>query len=1102
MSIVPSETRSVRLHAVITLVAFVLAARSDVAWAADAAPAAPEVATRRLLDALDEKQMPDVALWVLDRVVRDPDTFPTLQREASFRRANALVAASRLETDAKKRAQILDDAEKEIDRFLAAAPDGEQAIAAFTQKGNLLVERGRAKVEQSKRGGEDAKARLAEAVAFFDNAIKAFEGKGDKEIATATNAEDAVLKELRAVDQQLAELQGTGRPDENEEEGGKAAKKPPRKPSDMRLVEQLEERQDALRGQLLQTRLLIGGAYFEKSKALPVGSEEWKAALNKSAADYKELFAKYRSRGAGLFARYYEGRNYLLLAQAEEDAAAKKKLFEQALLTLADVSSLDGEAGFVPSLRAKAVGSTLEGWLELKKYADKEFKDFDERMQKIVLATVPVDRLDPDLLTMKYRAALFYERAADALQDKAKGRPLLQNAKKLALEVAKVNRDYAQEARTLLEQLGKSLPEDAAGVAASFESAMDAVRVSLAAMQQKQAEAKQAQAAGNAAGAEAAQKAAAVERDKLIAGLRKALPLATEEDLDAVNQARYMLTFMLYDARRLHDAAALGTFLAERYPNARGSRQAAKVAMASLQQLSKDGAPEWRLAAKRQCADMAGLIIRTWPEEAESADAAVIAIATATEARDPEKLLEILAQVPAASPRRAEVLLLAGNALYRDVLDKRSLQEGARPAAESLAVWKQRAAEAIDEGLAAVPAGAPPTKTTVAAVLARVRMAIEDGNRELAQRLLEQPEYGPWTLVNGQDSNFATGSLAEATLPVALRFFIQAERLDKAQQAMDKLEAAAGTGEEASAKLTAMYLTMGRDLQAQLDALGAGGNAGSPEALAQATAILGGFEKFLDGVAKRDQKTSSQIWVATTYLSLGSGAGTGSVVPKAKAEGYLAKAAETYQRLLQKGGDEISKFEPAIRLKVANVCRELGKWDEAQEQIDWILADAKRQNSLETQIQAAELLQAAGEKSADKEKAEQYLKQAIVGRRNGASVVWGWGGIANKLARQAFASSDEKALEARAKFFIARLNVATCRLARAKAATQDREKLLEMAYNDIAITYKLYPEMGGKGMEKQFDRLLKEIEKNRGNPAPKGLSGLKEAQPAATGAGT
>ena len=363
-------------------------------------------------------------------------------------------------------------------------------------------------------------------------------------------------------------------------------------------------------------------------------------------------------------------------------------------------------------------------------------------------------------------------------------------------------------------------------------------------------------------------------------------------------------------------------------------------------------------------------------------------------------------------------------------------------------------------------------------------------------RLLTQPDYGPWTLVTGKDPAHTAGPLAESTLTVALRYFIQADQLDKAQEAMDRLEAVAGSGDEASAKLTAMYLTMGRDLQAQLDALGSGGASAPADAVARATAILGGFEKFLDGVAKRDQKVSSQIWVATTYLSLGSGAGTGSVVPKAKADGYLAKSAEAYKRLLDKGGDEIAKFEPAIRLKVANVYRELGRWDDAQEQIDWILSDAKRQNSLDTQIQAAELLQTAGEKSADKAKAEQYLKEAIVGRKSGSSVAWGWGGIANKLARQAFSGSDEKALDARGKFFAARLNVARCRLERAGIAAQDRDKLLTMAFNDVAITYKLYPELGGKAMEKQFDKLLKEIEKAQGSPAPKGLNGLREAQPA------
>ncbi|NBW95375.1 MAG: hypothetical protein EBR28_01255 [Planctomycetia bacterium] len=1069
------------------------------AWAADERPPTEEVATRRLLDALDERQMPDVSIWVLDRVAREADAFPTLRKESAFRRATALVATSRLETDVKKRSQILDAAEQEIERFLKDSPEGEMAIAAFTQKGNLLVERGRAKIDQSKRSGEDQQARLREANVFFDAAIKALEGSAAKEITTVTNAEDAVLKELRSVDQRLVELRGKGKPDD--EEGGKAAKKPARKPSDMRLVEQLEERQDVLRGQLLQTRLITATAYYEKSRALAHGSKEWKAALEKSSADFKELYDKYRSRGAGLFARYFEGRNYLLLAQAEKNADAKKKMMEQALLTLSDVRGLDGESGIIPGLRAKAVGSTLEGWLDMQRYADKDFKEFDDRLQRIVLATVPPDRLDADWLAMKYRAAVMFERTAAALGDKAKGRPLLQNAKKLALEVAKANRDYAKESRALLEQLGKTLPDDAGGVAASFESAMDSVRVSLASMQEKQASLKQAQAAQKADEAAAAAQAVAGERDKVIAGLRRALALATADDVDAVNQARYMLTFMLYDAKRLYDAATLGAFLAERYPNAKGSRQAAKVAMASFQQLSKDGVAEWRQDAKRQCVDVANLIMRTWPDDAESADAAVLAIAAATEARDPERLLGILALVPASSPRRADVLLRAGGALYRDVSDKRALEEAARPAQGQLDSWKRRAAEAIDEGLAAAVPGSPASRTSVSAALARVQMAIEDGDRELALRLLAHPDYGPWTLVNGNDPSWATGPLAESTLTVALRCFIQSDRLEDAQRAMDKLEQVAGAGEEASAKLTSLYLTMGRDLQSQLVALGAGGNAGSVDATAQASAILGGFEKFLDGVAKRDAKVSSQMWVATTYLSLGSGAGAGSVVPKAKAAAYLAKAAETYRRLLEKGGEEIARYEPSIRLKVANVYRELGEWDEAQKQIDWILSDPKRQNSLETQIQAAELLQAAGEKVADKAKASQYLKEAIVGRRNGSSVAWGWGGIGNKLARQAFAGSDDKALDARNKFFTARLNVAKCRLKRAEVTAEEREKLLEMAFNDIAITYKLYPEMGGKGMEKQFDRLLKDIEKSRGNPAPKGLAGLKEPQPVATAAG-
>lgn len=918
-----------------------------------------DIATARLLDALEERQMPDVVLWVLDRVEKDPQAAADFKKEVPFRRAAALVATSRSESNAARRSEMYDRAAREIDAFLKESPEGERAIQAYLQKGNLLIERGRAKIEESKRPGQDAAKLRAEALPFFDGAIKVLEGPVRKEnapIETVSNAEDAVLKLLREVDGSLKELRGEGgdKTDADKDggkEGGKAAakqKKPAKKPGAARLMASLEEQQDELRGLLLKTRLLIAGAYYEKSRALEPKSKEWEAALTESAKQYKELYEKYRSRGAGLFARYYEGRNYVVLGKRKE-----------ALAALADIRALDGD-GIVPGLRAKAINSSLECWLE-----DKKYDEFDDRLQKLALAPLTPDRIDHDWLGMKYRAALLLEKRAAAIPDKEKSKraPLLRDAKRLAMEVAKVNKDFGAESKTLLAELGKQVPDDLDGGAATFEAAMDSARASLAAMQARQAALKQAEGAKDAAAMEAAKKELAAERAKSIASLRRAMPLAGPEDLEGLNQARYLLTYLFYEEQRLHEAAAMGDFLVERYPSAKGSQQAARIAMASWQLLQKQSVAAWADEAKKRCVETAETIMRTWPDRPEAADAAVIAIAAATEDRSPERILEIMSQVPQAAPRRAEVLLRAGGALWREVQEKSRLDEAARPAAATLAGWRAQAAKAIDDGLAGMAPGSGPTVVTVAAALARAQMAMEDGDNPRVAALLEHKDYGPWTVLTVDKEElkpFKTSPLATPTATAGLRYFIETEQSDKAVLAMKKLEElAGGAGTEASAKLTAMYQTMGRDLQAQLMNLASGPTAGTPQAQARAAAILTGFEKFLEGVAK-DPKLSSQMWAATTYLNLGSGEGTGSAVPKAKAEGYLDRAAAIYEGLLSKGGAEIAKFEPSIRLKMANVYREREKWDEAQKHIDWILSDKKRQNTLDFQFQAAELLQQAG----------------------------------------------------------------------------------------------------------------------------------------------
>jgi hypothetical protein len=1060
-----------------------------------------DVGTARLLDALEERQMPDVVLWVLKRLEDDPQASPEFKKEVPFRRAAALVATTRSESNAARRAEVYDEAGRQIEAFLKESPEGERAIQAYLQKGNLLIERGRAKIEESKRPGQDAAKLRADALPFFVKAIEVLEGQVRKEnapIEKVTNAEDAVLKLLRGVDDSLKELRGDGGgdksdADKNAGKEGKTASKPKksaRKPGATRLMANLEEQQDELRGLLLKTRLLIAGAYYEKSRALEPKSPEWLKALDESAKQYKELYQKYRTRGAGLFARYYEGRNYVVLGKRTE-----------ALTALADIRMLDGE-GIIPSLRAKAINSSLECWLE-----DKKYDDFDERLQKLALAPLTPDRIDHDWLGMKYRAALLLEKRAAAIPDKEKAKraPLLRDAKRLAMEVAKVNKDFGADAKALLTELGKQVPDDLEGGAATFEAAMDSARADLVAMQAQQAAVKQAEAAKDAAAIEAARKALAAERTKAIAHLRKAMPLAGADDLEALNQARYLLTYLFYEEQRLHEAAALGDFLVERYPSAKGSQQAARIAMASWQLLQKQSVAGWADEAKKQCVETAETIMRTWPDRPEAADAAVIAIAAATEDRSPERIIEILAQAPPTSPRRAEVLLRGGGALWREVQEKSRLDEAARPAAATLAGWRAQAAKAIDDGLAGMAAGTGPTVVNVAAALARAQMAMEDGDNKRVAALLEHNDFGPWTVLTVDKEElkpFKTGPLATPTATAGLRYFIETEQNDKAVLAMKKLEElAGGAGTEASAKLTSMYQAMGRDLQAQLMNLASGPTAGTPQAQARAAAILTGFEKFLEGVAK-DQKLSSQMWAATTYLNLGSGEGTGSAVPKAKAEGYLDRAAAIYEGLLSKGGAEISKFEPSIRLKMANVYREREKWDEAQKHIDWILSDKKRQNTLDFQYQAAELLQQAGSKTVDKSKQADYYGKAISGykRRSDAGEVWGWGWavISNRLEQQAFAGSDEKAMEARRKFFQARLNAVKCRLEKAEALPQEREKELQKAYDYIDLTFKMHPELGGPDTRKAFDKILKEIEKRQNKPA-KGVDGLKQAAEAAVG---
>jgi hypothetical protein len=1040
-----------------------------------------DIATRLLLEKLEEQKMADVVQWVLERIEADAEADKGLKAEVPFRRALAIVTQSRNEVDAKKRSAQYDAALQQIDAFLATKPTGARAIEAYTQKGNLLIERGRGRLAQAQRPGIDPQPLRAEAATFFDQAIKSLEGrfKPGQEITEVTNAEDAVVKDFRAVRARIKELEG----DEPKQTDAKPKKKQRRPPEVEKELEQLEAEEEALQVKLLQTRLMTASAHFEKSKAFDQGSKEWTAAVEASTKQFKELADKYSTMGAGLFARYYEGRNYAVLGKRE-----------QAVQTLGQLTAFEDKAPLVVMLRAKALGTILECY-----QADKTFDKLDETGRKFALTPVdklPGRKLDDDWLALKYRAAAVLDGLAGTLKGKDKNAQLaaVRDAKKLATEVATANAAFAKEARELAAKLGKDLP--AGEEEKTFASVVADARALVSTMQGKQAEAKKLQAAGKADEAAAMVTQAAADRDAAAKMFEEALEMAKDggQDEAAMNVARYMLTFLSYDARRFREAATLGSLLAEQYPNAMGSRQAAMIAMASWQQLARQPDAAGGEDPKARLLALARTVSAVWPTEPEGAEAFGILASAAFEARNADDIVAAIEAVPAESPKRASLLQRGGTALYREVQEQGRMEPGVGAPPETVAVWKQKAREFLDAGLAGPAATGQALKVQVAAALARCQIALDDGNPKLAIDLLEKPGFGPWTVVSDPqaDPSLREGAFAEAVLTVALRSFIQGESLEKAQQAMDKLEALAGEGDEASARLTAMYFQMGRELQEQLGRIGSG-----PDAAAKAAPVLGGFEKFLDGLAKRDPKVASQIWVATTYLTLGSQQGTGAVVAQDKARQYLDRAAEVYGSLLGRKGDpQIAKFEPSIRLKMASIYEELGRFDEAQKQIEWILSDPKRQNSLETQWQAAALLEATGKSLADKDAAaaEAKLREAAAGRSAGTVAVWGWGGIANKLSRPAFSGSDDKALKAREQFFQARLNLAACLFARSQLPGKGEaaKELRQKAESSISTTRKMYPEMGGEASRARFEKLLKDIQKADGKSSPPGFAELDE----------
>jgi len=979
-----------------------------------------------MLQELRHRRMYDTAIDYLESLAASPGADAALRERLVYEQAVTLTEAAAQTKDTVSRDSQLARADALFEKFLKESPGNALAGSAQIQRANLLVERGRAELAAAKAAGGAADK--------VDNARKLF-GK-------AEGGFEAAEKQLSA---ELAKM--------------------PKLVDPADTVAAARKRQ--LSSDVAQVRMLRPTIDCELAASYEHGSAAAKKHLVAAAKSYAALVEAYRTRPAGLLARMYEGRCYQEMGEIQRALGCFRQLMD---LEAADET------------RAIKTKGTRYGLECLTDESQKKYQEAIERGERWEKESATAAS-DADALAIRYLTAVAYQGQSSSLPAKDPNRKKLAGvARQRVGPVASQPGEFQRPARMLLVALGGNKEVKRGAAKTTFADAFEQAKQSLEKMQLVEAELKAARDKGDKAAAEALERQKRENSDAARQSLELALAVADAKiAADDLNSARYYLCYLHWDAGELYDAAVIGDFLARRYPDSPAGRQGARIALAAYVRMYGESRDAEKTFEARQIEAIADLIFKQWPDGGEADEAALSLVNFYTTSNQGAKAVELLKKIPETSPRRGQAELRAGQALWSAYLRRSQAPAAERPPQAELDQLKKQAQEVLEQGVARMEKADKIDPTLVAAVFALAQICVDTGQPDKAIEWLENPKVGPLTLIAAKNPAVARESFVIEANKLALRAYIAVnpQQLKKAEQVMDSLEKLVqGAGDaKAAENLTAIYISLGRELQQHLQDLRKSGQTKQLDAVTQA------FEVFLDRVIKRDtgNNYASLNWVAETYASLGGGFDDGADEVSSRAADYFQKAATAYGRLLEMA-EKDPKFKDnpdslvAVRLRLADCDRRAGKFDDAIKALEAVLK--AKPNLLSAQVQAAETYQAQG--ALDPVGFRRSIGGGAPGK-DGKNLVWGWAKISKMtMTNPKFADV----------FHQSRLSLSEARR-RAALAEKDaalRAKILDAAKQDLWFTYKLQPDLGGEETTARYDRLLRQVQKDLGMPE----TGLQE----------
>ncbi|HJQ81340.1 MAG TPA: hypothetical protein VJ828_15370 [Lacipirellulaceae bacterium] len=1002
------------------------------------------------LRGLKERGLNELALDYLERMKTSPLVGEEFRNQIPYHRGVVLIEQSRQSADPATRSRLLDQARAELEQFAHDNPDSVEGAQAQMQLGMMQLERGQQVMANAKK--------LPNETAY------------DAERVTQAREARRHYDDARATFEQAAGIYSS-----------ELEKLPPTSSSDAEANQGIKRQEYRFR--VAQLRYLSALTGFEAAQTFPPDDEEYRPrheAAAKALAAVHEEFAQSNSV-IGFYTRLYEGRCYQAIGE-----------YQMALGCYEDVLTAPNVVLEFRRLIASAVDRKAEVFLAQEKY--------DAAIQE---CRACLESAEPEETKLREWLAVRF-RLAEALQKKAEKltagsieqRRLRAEARDAYRLVAASTSEYQLAARAAVSALDPQEGEEREEPK-SFQAAYDLGKDALASYNAARLALPTAE-KNNPEGVPELKTQMQQGKEDARHYFRLATTLI-EDDTDAklVNEVRYFLCWLYWEAEDYYRAAVLGEFIARRYPDHPAASSAAKLSMAAFEQLySRAAAAGGDNAATefeaRRMAGMAEFITRRWPgtDDADAAFNVLVSFAIRNDRiEEAEKLLG-----SASEQSRPRLALQLGNAMWIRYLELARSSGTSRPDEATLTKLKQSAVEYMRDGFEASRAAGSVSETVAAAGLYLVQALLSDEDYDDAIKLLEDKEVGPLALVNEGHSVASHPAFVVETYKAALRAFVlvsppQDEKAVATMKALEKAVQTSGAeGGAASEQLTRIYVGLGIELQKQIMVLRESGRGRQAERIAAA------FAQFLDRIAARQTEADwpTRVWLAQTYYELGTAqraatplrgvpatatanSANSPIKPlSGAARDYLVKAREAYQKLLEAGAKnpELPPSDTsmlAARVQLGECERALGQYKQALDIFSAVLKE--KESSLAVQRAAAYAYQERGQAEDAR-----WLEHAIHGgyrlRSTGQNRIWGWVKISNVAARAA--RTDQKYRDT---FFEARFNVAKCRyLAAMKQSGAARQRDLAKAKQSIQSFAQLYPEMGGERWRGEFQALLKQIE--------------------------